>query len=65
MEKDKTVDSYVSDKKYVRLRRITNLKKLKSIHSHTRGHLVSECKVSIAKIYKISGLHQSRIAKVV
>ena len=65
VEKDKTVDSYVSEKKSVRLRRITNLNKLKSIHSRTRGHLVVECKVSIAQIYHISGLDQSRIAKVV
>ena len=65
VEKDKTVYSYMSEKKSVRLRRITNLKKLKSIHSRTRAQLIAECKGSIAKIYKISGLYQSRIAKVV
>ena len=65
LEKDKTIDSYVSEKKSVRLRRITNRNKLKSIHACTRGHLVAECKGSIAKIYNISGLDQSRIAKVV
>ena len=65
VEKDKTVDSYGSEKKSVRLRRITKLKKLQSIHSRTRGHLVAECKVCIAKIYNISRLYQSRIAKVV
>ena len=65
MEKDKAVYSYVSDNKSVRLRRITNLKKLTSIHPRTRRHLIAECKVSIAQIYNISGLYQSRIAKVV
>ena len=64
VKKDNTVDSHVSEKKSVRLRQITNLKKLKSIHSRTRGHLVAACKVRIAKRYKISGLSQSRIAKV-
>ena len=59
------MDSYVSETKSVSLRRITNLKKLKSIHYRTRGHLVTACKVSIAKIYNVSGLYHSRIVKVV
>ena len=65
MEKDKTVDSYMREKKSIRLRRIRDLTKLKSMHSRTRGHLVAAYQVSIAQIYNISGLDQSRIAKVV
>ena len=65
MEKDRSVDSYVCEKTSVMLRRNTNLKQLKSIHSRTRGHLVAECKASIAKIYNISGLDTSTTKKVV
>jgi hypothetical protein len=59
----KIADSYVRRNPPPRRRIITEVYKLRSIHSRTRSHLIYECKHSIIEVFGLNMLAQVHIAE--